>query len=280
MRIGPARLLEGGARPSAREEGAMPDVVIRKEPVVRRIAWRDIAESVTLGLRDLRAHPRYGFSVGLFFALGGVLVVTSVVLLGVPYLAYPLAAGFVLVGPFAALVLYEVSRRRDASEPVDARSVLSVMISRSEVKWMAFVTLFIFLLWMYQVRLLIALFLGIGARFSTFAEFLKAVVGTPEGLLFLAVGNVVGAVLSLVVFTLTVVSFPLMLDRDIDFITAMITSVRAVLLNPVVMLGWAAIVVLLLVAGVASGFLGLIVALPVLGHATWHLYRRVVAPDL
>jgi uncharacterized membrane protein len=258
----------------------MPDAAIRKEPTVRRITWRDIAESVALGLRDLRAHPRYGLSVGLFFALGGVLVIASVVMLGVPYLAYPLAAGFVIVGPFAALVLYEVSRRSDAGEPVAARAVLSVMVTRSEVKWMAFVTLFLFLMWMYQVRLLIALFLGVGARFSTFADFLRVVVGTPEGLLFLAVGNVVGAVLSLVVFTLTVVSFPLMLDREIDFITAMITSVRAVLMNPVVMLGWAAVVVVVLMAGAVSGFLGLVVALPALGHATWHLYRRVVAPDL
>jgi uncharacterized membrane protein len=250
----------------------------RKEPAVRRISASDVAESVSLGLADFRAHPAIGMSVGLLFALGGVIVVSTVFLLGVPYLAYPLAAGFVLIGPFAALALYEVSRRRSAGEPVSAGEVARVLLARPEVKWMAFVTLFIFLMWMYQIRLLIALFLGIGASFSTMQDFLRAVLGTPEGLAFLAIGNAVGALLSLIVFTLTVVSFPLLLDRDIDFVTAMIASVKAVIVNPVVMIGWAAIVTLLLVASIASGFIGLVVVLPVLGHATWHLYRRLIEP--
>jgi uncharacterized membrane protein len=95
---------------------------------------------------------------------------------------------------------------------------------------------------------------------------------------FLAIGHLVGAALSLLAFSLTVVSFPLLVDRDVDFITAIITSVRAVASNPAPMIGWALCVVLLLIAGAAPMFLGLIVVLPILGHATWHLYRRLVEP--
>ena len=102
---------------------------------------------------------------------------------------------------------------------------------------------------------------------------------TPEGWLFLLIGHADGAVLSIVLFSLTVVSFPLLLERDVDFITAMITSVRAVTRNPVPMLGWALVVVLLLIAASLPLFAGLFVVLPVLGHATWHLYRRLVKPE-
>jgi uncharacterized membrane protein len=104
------------------------------------------------------------------------------------------------------------------------------------------------------------------------------VLTTNEGLLFLMVGNLIGAALSLILFSLTVVSFPLLLDRDVDFITAMITSVRAVVASPVPMVGWAAVIVVLLIVSSLPFFLGLVVTLPVLGHATWHLYRRIVAP--
>ncbi len=175
-------------------------------------------------------------------------------------------------------MLYEVSRRREEGEPLAAGPILATIRKRPEVAWMAFVTLFVFIMWMYQVRLLIALFLGIGASFSTMGEFMAAVFGTPQGLVFLAVGNAIGAVLSLVVFSLTVVSFPLLLDRDVDFVTAMITSVRSVAASPVPMIVWAAAVTLTLVASMAAAFAPLVVTLPVLGHATWHLYRRAVAP--
>ena len=101
---------------------------------------------------------------------------------------------------------------------------------------------------------------------------------TNEGLVFLVIGNAVGAALSLVLFSLTVVSFPLLLEREVDFITAMITSVRSVVMSPLPMIGWAAVIVVLLMISALPYFLGLVVTLPVLGHATWHLYRRIVVP--
>jgi uncharacterized membrane protein len=248
------------------------------DPVVRRITASDIAEALGQGLRDFQALPHYGLALGALYAAGGILIMLCLTAFGMVYLVYPLAAGFALIGPFVATGLYEVSRRRETGQPVSFGAIWSAVRSRSEIGWMAFVTLFFFVIWMYQVRLLIALLLGINASFSSLRDFAMVVLTTHEGLLFLAIGNLDGAALALVLFSLTVVSFPLLLDREVDFVTAMVTSVRAVVASPLPMIGWAAIIVLLLIVSAIPYFLGLIVTLPVLGHATWHLYGRVVAP--
>lgn len=250
----------------------------KTDPVVRKITAADVVEAMVKGLRDFQAAPLYGLACGALYALGGVLILLSVTALGMSYLAYPLAAGFALIGPFVAIGLYEVSRRREAGEPLALAAIVATVKSRGEIGWMAFVTVFIFLMWMYQVRLLMALFLGLNVSFASFDGFITAVLTTNAGLLFLAIGNLDGAVLSLILFSLTVVSFPLLLERDVDFITAMITSVRAVVASPLPMIGWAAAIVVLLIVSALPAFLGLIVTLPVLGHATWHLYRRIVEP--
>ena len=256
----------------------MDTVSGKVDPVVRRIAVADVAEALVLGLRDFQAAPLFGLVFGSFYALGGIVIVLSLTAFGVAYLAYPLAAGFALLGPFVAVGLYEVSRQREAGQKPSLTAVWSAVTGRSEIGWMAFVTLFVFIVWMYQVRLLIALLLGLNASFASLEQFITVVLTTNAGLMFLAIGNLVGAVLSVVLFSLTVVSFPLLLDRDVDFVTAMVTSVRAVAMSPLPMLGWAALIVVLLAVSALPYFLGLIVTLPVLGHASWHLYRRVVAP--
>src|SRR6266851_4030984 len=196
------------------------------DPVVRRVTAADIAEALGQGLRDFQAAPLYGLAFGALYAGGGIVILLSLTAFGMIYLAYPLAAGFALLGPFVAIGLYEVSRRREAGQPLSMRGIWSTVRSRSEIGWMAFVTLFVFVIWMYQVRLLIAL----------------------------------------------------LLDRDGDCVTAMVTSVRAGVMSPLPMIGWAAVIVVLLIVSALPYFLGLLVTLPVLGHATWHLYRRIVAP--
>ena len=222
--------------------------------------------------------PLYGLAFGALYAAGGNAILFCLTAFGLVYLAYPLAAGFALIGPFVAIGLYEVSRRREADQPLSPGAIWETVRSRSEIGWMAFVTLFIFVIWMYQVRLLIALLLGLNASFSSLQQFITVVLTTNEGLLFLAIGNAVGAALSLILFSLTVVSFPLLLDREVDFVTAMITSVRAVVTSPLPMIGWAALIVILLAVSAMPYFLGLVVTLPVLGHTTWHLYRWIIAP--
>lgn len=250
-----------------------------RQPKVRDIGGRDIADAFAAGLADFRAAPLFGLFFGGFYAVGGLFLMWLTFATGAGYLAYPFAAGFALLGPFVAVGCYEVSRRREAGLPLEWRAVLGVVFdqSRRELGWMAFVTLFVFIVWMYQVRMLLVLCLGF-QNFVTVQEFVHVVTSTPQGWLFLALGHLDGAFLSLVTFTLTVVSFPLLLDRDVDFITAMITSVKAVTTNPKSMIVWAAIVTAATLVAILPAFLGLVVVLPVLGHTTWHLYRRLVVP--
>src|SRR5919197_3143333 len=139
----------------------------KADPVVRRITAADIAEALGQGLRDFQALPLYGLAFGALYALGGIIIVLCLTAFGMVYLAYPLAAGFALIGPFVLIGLYEVSRRRERGEPVSFGAIWSAVRARSEIGWMAFVTLFVFVIWMYQVRLLIALLLGLHVSFSS-----------------------------------------------------------------------------------------------------------------
>jgi uncharacterized membrane protein len=248
----------------------------RHEPVIRRIGRSDLVDALAAGLRDFQAYPFFGLFFGSVYALVGVLILACAFLWDLLYLVYPLAAGFVLIGPFVAVGLYEVSRLREQGQVPSWSGVFRAIWTQGgkEISWMAFVTIFLFIIWMYQVRLLIALFFGLHGMPA--GDFPAVLFTTPEGLAFLAVGHMVGAVLATVTFSLTVVSFPLLLDREVDFITAMITSVRAVVSNPAAMLGWAFCVVLMLFTAALPAFLGLIVVLPVLGHTTWHVYRKLV----
>jgi uncharacterized membrane protein len=250
----------------------------RSDPVVRPVTFGDVSEALIQGLRDFQAAPLYGMALGAIYCIAGAAIVLSATTLGMSYLAYPLAAGFALIGPFVAVGFYEISRKREAGQVATLTDIRKAMTSHGEIGWMAFVTLFIFIMWMYQVRFLMALFFGLNASFTSLTQFVAIVLTTNEGLLFLAVGNIIGAILATVMFSLTVVSFPLLLDREVDCVTAMITSVRAVVRSPGPLLGWAAVIVVLLVVSALPLFLGLIVVLPVLGHATWHLYRRIIAP--
>ncbi len=270
-----------GTGPATGRSGTSAKDALRPMPRVNTITANDVIDALASGLADFRAAPVYGLAIGALFAAGGLFVILSAAALKMSYLSYPAAAGFVLIGPFAAVGLYEVSRRLSSGEELSWSAILGTMWAQKgrELSWMAFVVLFIQIMWMYQVRLLLALFLGFKS-FATFDEFLTEIITTPEGLMFLAVGHVVGAILSLLLFSLTVISFPLLLEEDRDFITAMITSVRAVVTSPVPMIGWALVVTALLIVSIVPAFLGLIVVLPVLGHTTWHLYKKcVVIPE-
>ena len=248
-------------------------------PVVNTVTAEDISASLRSGFADFLARPVMSGFFGLFYAVFGILFVWCLVWLGKIWMIIPAVVGFPLVAPFAAAGLYEMSRRMAREESFGWSDILTVMArqSKREMGWMAFVTLFVFWVWMYQIRLWLAIILQ-DASFSDFGGFLSVVFFTPEGWTFLAIGTLAGAALSAVLFTVTVIAMPMLLERDIDFVTAMITSVRVVLENPVVMLGWAAIVSVTMLLSLVPAFLGLIFTLPILGHTTWHLYRRAVAP--
>ncbi|MBO3760828.1 DUF2189 domain-containing protein [Ciceribacter sp. L1K23] len=248
------------------------------KPTIGTLAPADISAALAEGWRDFTRYPTYGLFFGAIYAFGGIFIVTMLAIYHLPWMIIPVAIGFPLVGPFVAVGLYEVSRRHEQGRAVTWQGILTEVFRQRErqLSWMAFVVLFIFWIWIYQVRLLLALFLGFRIP-ATLEAFATVVTTTPEGLLFLAVGTVVGAALSTFLFAVTVISMPLLLDHEIDFVTAMITSIRTVAANPVPMLAFGFVVAATAILAMLPLFLGLLVALPVLGHATWHLYRRAIA---
>ena len=158
----------------------------KPDPVVRAVTVSEIIEALADGLRDFQSAPIYGLTFGALYAAGGILIVLSVSALGASYLAYPLAAGFALIGPFVAVGLYEVSRRRETGQPLSWTAVIGTIVTQGwrELGWMAFVTVFVFVIWMYLIQLLIALLLGLKSFVSP-RDFLLAVTTTPEGWIFL-----------------------------------------------------------------------------------------------
>lgn len=256
-----------------------PSRVFPGMPHLNAITFADIGGALAQGIADFRQAPLFGLFFGGFFALGGLIIAVSLLYFYMPWMIYPFAIGFPLLGPFAAVGLYEVSRRIEHGRPLVWSEVLGVIWRQRtrEFSWMAFVTLFIFWIWIYQVRLLIAVILGFKAS-SNMDRFINVLAATNEGVLFLAVGHIVGAVLALVLYSVTVVSLPFLLERNTDFITAIATSVKAVFTSPVPMLGWGLCVTILIIAGSLPAFLGFFIVLPILGHATWHLYRKIVPP--
>lgn len=248
-------------------------------PEINTVTTADIAASLRAGVSDFLAHPLMSGFFGLFYAVFGILLVWGMVWLGKIWMVIPAVVGFPLVAPFAAAGLYEISRRRQRGENFGWADILTVMAHqrKREMGWMAFVTLFIFWVWMYQIRLWLAIILQ-NASFSDFDGFLETVFYTPQGWLFLAIGTCAGALLSAALFTVTVVAMPMLLDRETNFVSAMLTSVRVVTENPFVMLTWAAIITVTMMLSMLPAFLGLIFTLPILGHTTWHLYQRAVEP--
>lgn len=245
-------------------------------PAIQKIGFADIARSLNAGWADfVRASP-FGLFFGGIFTVGGLFIWWILSQTNQTWMVIPVMIGFPLIGPFAATGLYEISRKLEAGEPLTWRGVLLTVFSQRErqMGWMAFVVLFAFWIWIYQIRLLIALFLGFNTP-ATLQGFADIVLNTQSGFMFLAVGTIMGAVLALLLFTICVVSMPLLLEREIDFVTAIITSFEAVIANPIPMLSWGVVVTLLSILAMVPAFLGLLVVFPVLGHATWHLYKAV-----
>jgi len=247
---------------------------------INTIGFSDVKAALAQGWRDFTRAPAIGLFFGAIYAAGGIAIWLLLSVYHEPWWIIPIAVGFPLIGPFLAVGLYETSRRLAAGQPLHFGEILTVIFAqrKRQVAWMAFVVMFIFWMWLYEVRMLLAIFLGFKS-FSSIGAFLEVATTTPEGIWFLIVGTGVGAVISFVLFCTTVVAIPLLLEREIDLITAIISSFKAVFQNLAPMIGWGIIIVALTFAALVPAFLGLLIVLPVLGHATWHLYKRVVAEE-
>jgi len=248
-------------------------------PVVRKIGPADLKDALSKGFADFWAMPTHIVFVGLIYPIVGLVLARLVFGYDVLPLLFPLAAGFALIGPFAALGLYELSRRREAGLNVAWKHAFDVFHSPSfgAIVALGGLLLVMFLIWIAVAdRIYVATF-GYASA-ASMPDFVNQVFDTPEGIRLILLGNGVGFLFAVVALMISVISFPLLLDRPVSPAVAMLTSVRVVLANPLTMALWGIIVVALLVIGSVPFFLGLAVVVPVLGHATWHLYRKAVAP--
>ena len=249
-------------------------------PAVCRIKATDLRDAVVRGLDDFGAYRTDVIFLCLIYPLVGI----SLAWLTFGYetlpLLFPLASGFALVGPVAAVGLYEMSRRREQGIPITWADAFGAISSPAfgAILVLGLVLLAIFLLWLLAANVIYELTLGPEPPVSI-AAFVRDVFTTSAGWAMIVVGVGVGLLFALLVLAISVVSFPLLLDRDVGLRTAVLTSISAVTANPGPMAVWGLIVAGGLVIGSIPAFLGLIIVMPVLGHATWHLYRKVVEPS-
>ncbi|HSF96712.1 MAG TPA: DUF2189 domain-containing protein [Thermohalobaculum sp.] len=248
-------------------------------PRLNRLTNADVLAALGAGFADFRRAPAFGLFFGAIFSLTGIVIFLQLVVWQSSYWVLPIAAGFPLLGPFLAVGLYAVSRALSKGEPLDWASILSVPLreGRRQVPWMAFVAVFFYLVWVYLAHLIFALSFGLKPLTNVMSS--HALFLTLEGITMLVVGSAVGGALAFLLFAVSVISIPMMLDREIDFVTAMVMSFRCVLENKGPMLLWGAIVAALSGVAMAPLFLGMLLVFPVLGHASWHLYTRAVARD-
>ena len=240
-------------------------------PVVQQISFADLQASLAEGWRDFLAIPTQLVFLCILYPIIGLVAARVAVGNNLLPLVFPLIAGFALVGPVLAIGLYELSRRREAGLPASWLNAFDVLRNPAmlSVAVLGGVLFLIFFAWLGVARAIYALTIG-GEAPSAVGDFIETIQAAPHA---------VGFLFALLVLTIAAVSFPLLLDRNVSPVVAVQTSVRAVVANPRTMLAWGLIVAVVLFLGCLPLFVGLAVAMPVLGHATWHLYRRVVAPS-
>lgn len=244
---------------------------------VRRITMQDIPDALGRGFADFMAMPTHALFLVVIYPVVGLLLAAATASADIVPLLFPLVAGFALLGPVAALGLYEISRRRERGEGVTASDAMGVFRSPAlgSIVELAVLLAVVFMAWLVAAMGLERLIIG-PTRDGSIVDFLSGVLTTREGWALIVAGHAVGFVFAAVAFALGAVSFPLLLDRHVDLRTAVLTSVRAIRENPRVMAAWALTIAVLMAAGSVLFFIGLAIVLPVLGHATWHMYRKLV----
>jgi len=244
-------------------------------PIVRKIGPSDIKDALVKGIADFLARPSHLVFLGLIYPLAGIWLVIG----SSPPLIFPLLSGFALIGPFAAIGLYEVSRCRELGLDSSWKHAFAVVRSHAifPILSLGLILLVIFACWVFTAQSLYVSLFG-STPPESFTRFIGDILGTSQGWKLIGFGTGIGFVFAVVALSMSVVSFPMLLDRDVDVPIAIQTSIKAVLMNPFTMALWGLIVAVSLAGGFLLVFAGLAVVVPVLAHATWHLYRKVVEP--
>ncbi len=247
------------------------------QPTVRKIGMADLVDAVAKGLADFNAMPTHLAFLCLIYPIVILVAARTAAGYEVLPLVFPLLAGYTLIGPLVAVGMYELSRRRQQGLDISRRHAFDVLrfASIRPIATLGVAIMAIYFAWLAAARGIYEQIFGSAAP-ASIAEFAREVLTTPSGLTLIIVGCGVGFVFAVVVFALSVVSFPMLLDRDVGVVTAATTSIRAVIANPITMAMWGSFVAGALAVGSLPFFVGLAIVLPVLGHSTWHLYRKVV----
>lgn len=246
------------------------------QPIIRKIGLSDLREVLESGINDFRAMPTHSIFLIVIYPIVGLILLRLSFGYDLLPVIFPLVAGFALLGPLFAIGLYEMSRRREQGLPASLEALQVFSLSRiRSIALLGFILLALFLAWLSAALMVYESNFGAWTPPSV-GEFLSQIFTTPAGRTLIVVGCGVGFIFALVTFAVSVVSFPMLVDRDVGVATAVATSLRAVAANPVTMAVWGLIVVALLLLGSLPVLIGLTIVLPVLGHSTWHLYRKLV----
>jgi uncharacterized membrane protein len=256
----------------------VPETVYRYPPGVPSIGAPlpgFVGRALRAGWADFWAAPAFGLLTGAAAVAAGWALVGITLWAGNTFWLVLAVFGFPLIAPLCALGTYEVSRRIGAGESVALRAVAARLWAERlrQLPWLSMMIVVALLFWFFLGHMIFALFLGLRPMVNITSSF--EVFLTVDGLTMLALGSLVGAVFALVLYAFCVLGLPLLLAREVDYVTAILTSAAHVRAYPLAMLGWAVVIVGLMVLAIVPGLLGLLIVLPWLGHASWHIYAQM-----